>query len=142
LDVLVSGVLAGVVAALIWALLVALYRANRLKREFGPLSGTYRVTRKLSDQPEPETVSISVKRNVLTVQSQGGDLYSGEIAMSEQFLASGKGQYHQAKDGAQLWGFWDVQRKDEDTILVHTTYANPQSHAAVVSGFVWKRIRR
>lgn len=119
-----------------------MYRAYRLHHEFAPLAGMYQVTRKLTDQPEPETVSISVKKNFLTVQSHGGEVYSGEIAMSEQLPASGKGQYQHSKGGTQLWGFWDVQLKDKDTILVHTTYADSQSHTAVVSGYVWKRIQQ
>ena len=35
---------------------------------------------------------------------------------------------------------WDVQRKDTDTLLVHTTYARQADHVADVSGFIWKRI--
>lgn len=140
MDILVGGVLAGVVAAFIWTLIVAGYRVRRLKREFAPLSGTYRVTRKFTDQPQPETLSITVKKNLLTVQSQGADgLYSGLIAMSEEFPSSGRGHYQHAKDGAQLWGFWDVQRKDDDTLLVHTTFTKP-TQVAVVAGYEWERI--
>jgi hypothetical protein len=41
----------------------------------------------------------------------------------------------------QLWGFWDVQVAGGDTFLVQTTYANPKTHSAVVSGFEWTRIK-
>lgn len=44
--------------------------------------------------------------------------------------------------GKRLWGFWEVQVKDADTILVHTTYAHPTTEAAVAQGYVWERIRR
>ena len=143
-DLLV-GVVAGVVATIIWALGAWIYRERRLRREFHPLTGTYRSTRKLTDQSEPETVSIRVSRNILLVEFEGipdGDSVTGEIAMNEQLPRSGRGQYFHVKDGAQLWGFWDIQVKDANTILVHRTYANPKNHTAVVSGFVWSRIPR
>jgi hypothetical protein len=38
----------------------------------------------------------------------------------------------------QLWGFWDVQEKDADTILVHTTYASKDDRL-VLQGYVWTR---
>ena len=94
-------------------------------------------------QPEPETVSITVKGNLLSVEFENlsdGELVTGQIAMNEQLPQSGEGLYWHVKDRAQLWGFWDIQVKDKNTILVHTTYTNHKTHTAVVSGFVWSRI--
>jgi hypothetical protein len=99
------------------------------------------VRAKLTSEPEPETLSISVKRNLLRVQSEGTKYpYGGEIVMNEQFIQSGRGQYTQAYDDDTLWGFWDVQLKDADTILVHTTYVDARRNAEVVPAALWERI--
>ncbi|MFL5961792.1 MAG: hypothetical protein ACJ757_02720 [Gaiellaceae bacterium] len=132
-------------ATIIWVFGVWLHRKQRFSRDFGRLSGTYRVMRKLADQPEQETVSIGVQRNLLAVEFgdlEDGESVTGEIVMNEQLHGSGEGYYRHVKDGVQMWGFWDIQVKDATTILVHTTYANPKTYAAVVSGFVWSRIPR
>ena len=69
-----------------------------------------------------------------------GRLVTGEIAMNEQLIRSGEGQYLDVTDERKLWGFWGVQLKDDDTILVHTSYANAKTHTLVVSGYVWERV--
>jgi hypothetical protein len=143
-DLLV-GVVAGVLATVIWVVGVWLYRRHRFKHDFGSLNGRYRSTRKLGDQPEPETVSISVEENLLAVVFEGlpdGESVSGQIAMNAQLPRSGEGNYWHIKAGEQLWGFWEIQVKDADTILVHRTYASHKTHQAVVSGFVWSRVRQ
>jgi hypothetical protein len=141
---LLAGVVAGFVAAIIWTLVVWIYRWWRRKQDFGRLSGRYRITRKLAEEPEPQTVCISVSRNLLSVEfenlSHGGSA-SGEIAMNEQLPRSGEGHYSQVmEDGKLLWGFWNVEVKDNDAILVHQTYANPTTFGTVVVGEAWSRI--
>jgi hypothetical protein len=146
LSDLLTGVVAGLVAALAWWLLTWLLRQWRLRRDFAWLAGTYSSTRKLKEQPEPETVSITVDRNILGVEFVGlpdGTSIKGKIAMNEQLPLSGRGHYsHDFKDGKQGWGFWDVQvLKESQTILVHTTYAGQTSPPlAILTGFVWSRI--
>jgi hypothetical protein len=143
-DLLV-GVLAGVVASAIWWALAWSDRRRRLRRDFGHLAGKYRVTRKLSDLPEPGTVLITVSGNTLRAhQFEGlpdGDSITGEISMNEHLPNTGRGHYAHVKGGKRLWGFWDIQVDDGDTLLVHTTYANYKTHVAVVSGFVWERLQ-
>jgi len=36
-------------------------------------------------------------------------------------------------------GFWDVQLKDRDTILVHTSFVY-ENNVLVVQGYEWERI--
>ena len=66
------GLVAGLVAAIIWTVvwtgLVEFWRRRRLRKDFQPLSGVYQVARKGAAQLEPETVSITVRRNVLRVE--------------------------------------------------------------------------
>ena len=60
--------------------------------------------------------------------------------MNRHLPNRGEGHYDDVKDYEQLWGFWDVQIKDDDTLLVHTTYAS--THDTLVSqGYVWRRIK-
>ena len=117
-------------------------RRRRLKHSFGPLAGTYQSARKLTNEPERGTVSITVKGNILGVRFGNlaeGESVTGEIAMNEQLPRSGRGHYWHLEGGLQMWGFWDVQAVDADTLLVHTTYANHLQPVAVVSGYVWSR---
>jgi hypothetical protein len=44
-------------------------------------------------------------------------------------------------DQKQLWGFWNIQVKDTDTILAHQTWAKPARQTTVVLSEVWSRIR-
>ena len=139
---LAVGVVTGIVAALIWALITWEMRRRRLEHDFGPLAGRYRMTRKFGSLPEHEIASIVVDGHLLVVdweQCDPGRVVHGEIEMNEQFPRSGRGHYDDNAVAEQLWGFWDVQVKDPDTILVHTTYAT-DLHTSVVSGFVWSRI--
>ena len=140
---LLTGVVAGVVVAILWGVSAWIIRWWRRRRDFGVLAGTFRRYGKLGDQPKPETVSITVHKNVLEVQWDGlpdGDSVKGWIAMNEQFRTSGEGHYEHVKNGKQLWGFWKVQKKDADTILVHTTYAHHDTETAVVQGHEWRRV--
>jgi hypothetical protein len=142
---MVTGVVAGVFAAFVWSAVAGVRRWRRLKEDFSWLSGNYRVTRKLAAESEPETLSITVKGRVLSVQSDppGDGSYSGRIAMNEELPRSGEGYYSQWKDERLLWGFWNIAAvKEEKKILVHRTYANHKTDTAVVSGFEWERVAR
>ena len=134
-------ILTGVVAAAVWAAIVYSTGSGNAVLEFSPLADTYTVIRKLGDKPEPETTVIRVRGNVLEVEPHNvpdAKSVRGEIVMSEQLRRSGRGQYDHVKtNGDQLFGFWDVQLKDDDTILVHTTFA--KDDAAVFTGYVWSR---
>ena len=141
---LVGGVVAGVVAIGTWALLASCRRRWRNHRHFGRLSGRYRITKKVVKEPPVETASIRVKGSVLMVEyealpNRDGSV-TGEIAMMELFPRSGEGHYSDTRDGKQLWGFWELQVKDDDTLLVHTSYANHKTLALTVEGFVWTRV--
>jgi hypothetical protein len=59
--------------------------------------------------------------------------------MNHQLPTTARGQYDDTKDEEQLWGFWDVQIKNHDTFLVHTTYANQQD-GLVLQGYIWRRV--
>jgi hypothetical protein len=145
---LLTGVVAGVVAAIIWALLVLAYRWWRRQQNFKHLAGTYRVTRKSTGEPQPETVSISVRGNVLGVEYEGlvasdgvASAASGEIVMNEQLPSSGRGHYWQDTPGkARGWGFYDAQLVDDGTILVHQTFSDT-SERAVLVGYEWTPVR-
>lgn len=101
-------------------------------RLFGHLSGTYNVRMKAATEPEPETVSITkVAGNILTVVMEDlgkGWIAEAEIAMNEHYPRSGHGEYvHTLRNGNVLFGSWDIQLMDADTILVHTTYSSLRS---------------
>jgi hypothetical protein len=140
---LLTGVVAGVVAAIIWALLVLVYRWRRRQQNFEHLQGTYRVTRKSTGESEPETVSIFVHGNVLRVEYDGLDdegIASGEIVMNEQLPSSGRGHYwHDTPGKARGWGFYDIQVAGDGTILVHSTFSDT-SERAVLVGYEWTAI--
>jgi hypothetical protein len=138
-----TGTVAGVVAAVLWAAFIWLYRRWRLNHNFRRMTGMYRVTRKHANKSEQELVAIEVKGNVLSVSYENlpnGGAASGQIVMNEELRTSGAGHYEHLEDGVQMWGFYDVQLKDENTILVHVKYASHTEHREVVSGFVWSRI--
>lgn len=89
---------------------------------------------------------MTVHRNVLSVRFAGlpaGASLIGQIVMSEAFPSSGTGQYEhlKAEDRLQRWGFWQVQVKDHDCLLVHNVYALTNGEM-VTQGFVWERAPR
>jgi hypothetical protein len=141
---LLTGVVVGVAAAVVWASLTEALRWWRLRGDFGWLAGTYSSTKKQTEQPDPETVSITVKENILRVEFLGlpdGSSVHGKIAMNEQLPTSGKGHYlHHFTNGTRGWGFWDAQASEElRMIVVNTTYAG-NTPLAVVQGYEWRRI--
>jgi hypothetical protein len=140
---LLTGVVAGVVAAIIWALLVLAYRWWRRRQNFQHLQGIYGVTRKSTGESQPETVSICVHGNVLRVEYVGLDdegIASGEIVMNEQLPSSGRGHYRHDTPGRKRgWGFYDIQVVDDGTILVHSTFSDTSERAALV-GYEWTRV--
>jgi hypothetical protein len=133
----------GLVATAMWVGGAAFFRAQRLRHVFGWLEGTYSVTAKLEDRPrESDSITITVKKNVLKVgyALAEGDA-EGQIVMDERLPTSGRGLYWHDKNGNLLWGFWDTQiRRDEASVLVHTTFAKAQTKAMIAEGFIWKRI--
>lgn len=87
-------------------------------------------------------VVIAVQGTVLRIHFEDLDedeAIVGAIEMNEHLPSSGRGHYSHDEGTKRMWGFWDIQLYDEDTILVHTTYSHYRDHFAVVSGFVWKR---
>ena len=112
-------------------------------RTFRKYAGTYFERRKFPTAPDADLprVVIEVNQNLLTVHFEGlprGRTITGQIVMNPQFPLSGQGHYDDRKAGEQLWGFWHVQIKDENTLLVHTTYASMHD-TAVVQGYIWRR---
>lgn len=59
--------------------------------------------------------------------------------MNRQLPTSGEGHYDHFEDDEQLWDFWNVQIKDDHTILVHTMYASTHD-TPVLQGYIWSRI--
>jgi hypothetical protein len=98
------------------------------------------VRRKLADALQPERLTITLDGNVLRVASDAGPRqYGGEIVMSQQRLRSGRGHYSRLlENGDWVWGLWDVQVALDRTLLVHETYAHPETKTAVVSGYLWE----
>ena len=140
---LVTGVVAGVVAALIWTGIEWWRRRQRNSVHFGHLGGVFRITKKLAEQPEPETASIKIVGNVLEVDYEGmpeGDSVHGEIEMSEIFPRSGRGHYLHVWEGKPLWGVWELQVKDDDTLLLRATYPNHKTLEETTHGYVLTRI--
>ena len=142
-----GGLAAGVAAIVAWEVGRYVRRWWSHRRRFGALAGRYRITRKLTGQPEDGTVCISVSGNVLDVHCEDlpeGESIEGRIAMSERLARTGRGYYshvqHVDDEERQLWGFWDVQLMDDGRLLVHATYAQWREYYAVVSGYVWTRI--
>ena len=138
-DVL-GGVLAGLIATAIWVVCDRVRRFVRLRAKFGRYAGSYSVTAKEEVEPRSERVAITVKGNVLAVRFENlppGDSVSGRILMDDQLR--GEGHYWHVKGGAQLWGFWDVQARDDRTLLVHTTFAVSGTDRLAFEGFRWER---
>jgi signal transduction histidine kinase len=132
--------LVGTVAAAIWSLLVWTYFRQRNRRQFEGLAGTYRMRRKSEDESAVGSlVTIKVRDRVLSLTSDEnltlGPLV-GEVLMSQEIPNHGTGFYnHTAGIG---WGFWELQVKDKDTLLVHTQWTNT-SEQLVVTG--WRMVR-
>ena len=64
----------------------------------------------------------------------------GDVAMNEQSPRSGHGEYVQElRDDRILFGTWDVQVMNRDTLLVHTTYSSVRDSREVLSAFLWER---
>jgi len=138
-DFLVA-VIAGVVTAVVWTLVGWAVRWVQLKRHFAPLAGRYRVSTKWTKQPRDDSVSISVRANVLNVQYEQpqAPAATGLIEMHEKLRTTGKGHYSHLEGAG--WGVWDVQVVDVDTILVDTTYTNPNQLGEIVQGYEWSRV--
>ena len=60
--------------------------------------------------------------------------------IDERFLDGGRGMYRQVKEGHPLFGHWDVQLFDPNTILVDRTYTHYAKMEQVITAFVWKRL--
>jgi hypothetical protein len=142
---IIVALVAGIVAALLATALVAAgglwLRKRRRQRDFASLAGDYDIRRKLHHKLEPEFARIIVTDNLLRITYIDGEktVVEGHIEMNEQLVRSGRGHYHDyRKTPDHLWGFWEIQVTPTGEILQHTTYANPQTHTAVVSGFVWE----
>lgn len=140
----VGGVVIGVAASVAFAIGQRVIDLVRMRRAFGKYHGTWHQTRKfpLPDVPGVETLEISVERNVLSVRfSEAPESHRsihGEVMMNKQLRSSGEGHYDHIEDDEQMWGFWDVQVKDDDTILVHTEYASTDD-TPVRQGYIWRR---
>jgi hypothetical protein len=134
---------AGLAAAVAWAVMVEAFHRGRQRKNYKHLGGAYESTRKFpSAISMPEHLEIVAKANRLTVRrldAPEGDWTQGKIAMNERLHDSGQGHYANLKCGEQLFGFWDVQVLDDDTLLVHTTYANADD-GMVMQGYIWRRI--
>jgi hypothetical protein len=136
---LLTGVVAGVVAAAVWAFLALLNRQRRFRR-LKRWNGAYRIFEKSKNRAEPETLSIRTTGNLLEVRFANmpdGQSVEGQIVMDEQTLKGGKGQYEHTTSKEQAWGFWEVQLKEPDMILVHTTFTTRAG--PVVRGYVWRQ---
>jgi hypothetical protein len=139
----IGGIVATAIWTLVWSVLVWDRRRRRLRRDFHRLAGEYEVTEKFAASPEPYTALVTVRRNVLHVRwnnARPTESVIGEIVMDEQIPKSGRGRYHQEFKGSEYWGFWDLQVED-DSLLVHTTYADPQARM-VFAAYVWRPLRR
>ena len=88
-------------------------------------------------------VSVKVKGNVLGVSGRNaeGVTFTGQIILSDELRGSGRGHYYR-DENRHAYGFHEVQVVDNNTILVHETFAHPRDRRAVVSGYVWERIGR
>jgi len=141
MNALITGVAAGVIAAIVWAILVWRYRQHGFKHDYQHLAGEYQQFPKLSEAPDPDRIRIQVERNILYVtidQMALGGKANGEISMSEQLRSSGRGHYvHQLDDGRRAFGFWDVQVSGAE-IFVHTTYS--MASVGVVQGYLWRMV--
>lgn len=135
-------ILTGIVAAGVWALVAALWRRRRISKDVAPLRGRYTSTRKLATDPEDEAIFIGVRENVLDVvfeQQPEGVSIEGTITMDEQNLSRGSGSYSHVVDGRDYWGFWDVHVKDDNTLLVHTSFVEATNGLLRTTANVWRR---
>jgi hypothetical protein len=139
-----QGIIAGVVAALIWALIEAGRHAWLNRKHFARPAGRYSIHPKFdrqSDLGNARFAQIRVSGTILQVSFEGmpeGDSVEGEIAMSESFPRSGERQYQHSKAGVPLWGFRKVQVKSPGILLVHHMYARRDA-TLVSQGFLWER---
>jgi hypothetical protein len=137
-------VIGGVVATALWTALAEWRRKRKLRTALGWISGRYMVTLKSAQQPEPESITISVEEeNTLKVKIEniaGGGRASGQIIIDERHPTSGRGFYYHHRGAERMFGFWDVQLKFPSSILVHTTYVDNEVFREVPKGYVWDRI--
>ena len=111
------------------------------------LKGDFQSTRKLNPEIVCEQMTIDVDGNRLAVKSDdwSGGAYEATIVMSDELPGSGRRHYRHRHevDGTPewLWGFVELQVMTDDTLLIHHTYAHYKEFRAVVSGFMWERLR-
>jgi hypothetical protein len=135
-------VITGAIAAGVWALCATLWMRHQISTHVFPLRGRYTSTRKEATEPEDRRIAIDVRNNVLIVTFEGqpeGIEIKGEITMNEHNLTQGAGGYSHVVNGTDYWGFWDVHVKDNDTLLVHTTYVRADTGVLVTVANVWRR---
>lgn len=143
-EELIVGAVAGVIAAFLWALIEWCRRRWRNHENFGGLGGCFQIRQKQTEQLEPEIARIRVQNNILTIEFEDlpdGDSVLGRIEMNESFRWSGAGHYSHRFKGKLLSGHWDLQVFDDDTLVVHTTYASHKTSELVAHTYVWTRIQ-
>jgi hypothetical protein len=140
-GVFLGAVLAGVVATVVYAFGVELWRRCRYRRKLAPYAGRFQARWKYQNKTEPGTLALEIEGNRLVVTvSDIGDPYDGKIVIDERYLDGGRGRYRQVKGDEVLWGLWDVQLLDRNTILVDRTYTHYTKMEPVVTAFVWERL--
>ena len=151
-----EAVVAGVIVALVWALIAYAYLRGRHGSGFTGPPAVNRVVRKLEADVMCEAMLVEVSGNVLTATArdhQDGP-YEATIAMSTDLPNSGRGHYTHLKcvdeKMQRLSGFVEVQAiEDDDTLLVHQWYVSQEKRDAggavverrqVHSPYVWRPI--
>jgi hypothetical protein len=87
-------------------------RSRNRRKKFGVLTGTYRVTRKEGDQPEPYRIVSRRHGNKLKITYLGlppGNTATGTITMDDRSPSRGAGDYEHLQNGKQLWGTHSLQ---------------------------------
>lgn len=138
-----GGIAAGLIATGIVWVATSLLRRKRNRDAFGPLIGTYKVTRKHpSDQPDGE-VTIKGDGPILTLDwtLASGSRAEGTLAMNEQSRITGAGSYEHVQ-GAPGWGYLTVhvasRKKGAARLLVDGRYTREAKRDEVSTAWVWE----
>jgi hypothetical protein len=141
-DLLV-GVIAGVISAVLWTLAVFLFWWGRRRRRYAGLRGTFELRERFMPTHAVHWIaSVTPSGNRLEVRGSrpsdtGRETFRGEILMSDELSNSGRGHYVR-DDEPDAFGFWQVQKVDDNTLLVLETFAN-EERRKVTYGEIWTR---
>ena len=142
---LLAGVTGGVISAALWTLAALSLWRLRHRHRYEGLRGTFELRERFvaADVAVHWIASVIPSGNRLEVSGSRPPrdvrhgTFRGEILMNDDLSDSGRGHYIR-NDEPEAFGFWQVQKVNNDKLLVLVTFAN-EERGEVTYGEVWTR---